>query len=630
MSGIVGILNIDGAPIDRQLLRRMTESMAYRGPDAQDVWVHGHAGFGHTMLRTTFESQREKQPCSLDGQVWIVADARVDDRSTLIETLRYEGREAEETSTDVELILHAYHAWGENCAKHLLGDFAFAIWDGQRRRLYCARDHFGVKLFYYARVGNCLVFGNTLNSLRSHPEVSDDLDELAVADFLLFGFKQDPAVTTFADIRRLPSGHFLTCSNGAPIVSRYWSLPTDDNIIRYKHASDYVDHFRELMRKAVADRLRTDRVAVWMSGGLDSTTLAATACELRQNASAHVDIRAFCQVYRNLIPDREGYYAGLVAEALGIPIRYLVADDYKLFERWDQPELHRPEPVEFPLLAQFVDLLIKQAAEHSRVVLFGEDPDALLSPSSVIDMFRGIPIPQVIADVGNYVLSHRQRPPLGLGVNAKLNRWLGKGPERPAYPIWLNQDFAEKHDLRERFEKYNGTPAHTNSIRHGAHRRMTHPIWQWLFEFMDPGATFFPLEVRFPYLDLRLVNYLLRIPPLPWCVNKELLRVAMKGTLPDQVRLRKKTPLPGHPYHELLRHSNGKGLDDFSPVPELTKYVNRDTVPRVAGRACTPEQSWLNLRPLCLNNWLQYQNHVNHNLQGGRLYETGTSKIVQG
>ena len=115
MSGIVGILNLDGAPLDRLLLQRMTEFMAFRGPDGQEIWVDGHVGLGHTMLRTTYESAQEQQPCSLDGQVWITADARIDARSDLIQKL--EGKSPKQqglkTATDPELILHAYHAWGK-------------------------------------------------------------------------------------------------------------------------------------------------------------------------------------------------------------------------------------------------------------------------------------------------------------------------------------------------------------------------------------------------------------------------------------------------------------------------------------------------------------------------------------
>jgi asparagine synthase (glutamine-hydrolysing) len=187
MSGIVGLLNLDGAPVDRDLLRGMTEFMAFRGPDAQESWVDGAVGFGHAMLRTTFEQEREQQPCSLDGEVWITADARIDGRSELKQKLAARGRADLKAATDVELILHAYHAWGRDCVAHLLGDFAFAIWDGRERALFCARDHFGVKPFYYAHIGDEVVFSNTLNAVRLHPAVPAELNELAIADFLLFG-----------------------------------------------------------------------------------------------------------------------------------------------------------------------------------------------------------------------------------------------------------------------------------------------------------------------------------------------------------------------------------------------------------------------------------------------------------
>ena len=114
MSGIVGIINLDGAPVDRALLEHMTQAMAFRGPDAQDVWLDGSVGdrrscvgLGHALLRTTFEAEHERGPCSLDGQVWIAADARVDGRADLIRELRAQGRDVADDALDAELILHA-------------------------------------------------------------------------------------------------------------------------------------------------------------------------------------------------------------------------------------------------------------------------------------------------------------------------------------------------------------------------------------------------------------------------------------------------------------------------------------------------------------------------------------------
>src|SRR5258708_4301783 len=188
MSGIVGIVNLDGAPVESRLLKAMTDHLAVRGPDAQSMWIDGNVGFGHAMLRTTWESEREHQPFSLDGQIWITADARIDDRENLVEKLVAKGQEVTSAAPDVELILHAYHAWGEQCVEHLLGDFAFAIWDGHLRRVFCARDHLGIRPFYYFLSGKTFVFSNTLNCVRRHPDVTAKLNELAVSYLPLFAF----------------------------------------------------------------------------------------------------------------------------------------------------------------------------------------------------------------------------------------------------------------------------------------------------------------------------------------------------------------------------------------------------------------------------------------------------------
>src|SRR6266550_1706077 len=130
MSGIVGIINLDGAPVDRELIRRMTKFMSYRGPDAQDIWTEANVGFGHAMLRTTFEAETEKQPLTLDGKVWLTADARIDGRAELISELEAKLRTSlrtpaqsngngsdSRTPNDAELILYAYQAWGEDCVE---------------------------------------------------------------------------------------------------------------------------------------------------------------------------------------------------------------------------------------------------------------------------------------------------------------------------------------------------------------------------------------------------------------------------------------------------------------------------------------------------------------------------------
>lgn len=619
MSGIVGILHFDDAPADPCLLQEMTEFLSYRGPDARNIWTGGAVGFGHAMLRTTSESQRERQPGSLDGQVWITADARVDARAELIQKLESKGRDASPAASDAELLLHAYHAWGEDCVHYLLGDFAFAIWDSRWQRLFCARDHFGVKPFYYAPLKDCLLFSNTLNCLRGYPGISDELNELAIGDFLLFGCNLDPATTMFADILRLPPGHCFTWSERTFRLRRYWAPPTDGPT-RYRQASDHVDQFLELLRAAVEDRLRAQCVGVYMSGGLDSTAVAAIARDLLSKRCGRFGLRAHAVVYDRVIPDEERHYSGLVAKSLGIPILYLVADNYGLFERWDQPEMRLPEPVDDP---QFIGLFdqYRQVAAHSRVVLDGQGGDELLRYEFrpyLREMLKRGRFLRLATDLAQYTrLRHRVSP---AGFGARFLPWLRKPRPQPIFPPWLNAEFAARLNLRARWRQhYEGSPP-IHPIRPQAYAALVQPLWASIFELADPGVTRCPVEARHPFLDLRLVSFLLAIPPMPWCVDKELLRAAMANILPEAVRLRRKASLAGDPLVELLQEPGAQWVDSFEPVPALAKYVDRTAIPRLAGER-EGDQARLMIRPLSLNFWLQSQGDFKYKIVPEASYE---------
>ena len=603
MSGIVGIINTDGAPIDRGLLVRLTASLDYRGPDARAVWIEGHVGFGHTMLRTTDESVRERQPLSLDGSVWITADARVDGREDLRRELDGERIAGLDTVTDVELILHAYHRWDTGCVDHLLGDFAFAIWDRHKQRLFCARDHFGVKPFFYARVANALVFSNALNCLRLHSAVRDTLNEVAIGDFLLFWQNQDPATTTFSDIQRLPGAHCMTWSDDRVSVSRYWSLPIDGHI-RYRRSSEYVEHFKDILRKAVHDRLRTGRVAVEMSGGLDSPSIAATAKQLLVERGKRFDIQAYTCVYDRLIPDHERHFSGLAAQALDIPINYSALDDCPLFEPPIPGDVREPEPFySYPQSTGGADFW-KAASAHSRVLLTGWDGDALMSESPRF-FFRALlrrgELAELAAGWAWFIGVKHALPPMGFRTWFK--RRLARYPVRSTYPSWIDPAFESRIDLRARWAQINAEPRPPHPTRPLASTMLTVPNWWALFEGYDPGVRGLAQEARHPLIDRRLVDYILAIPPVPWSIDKHILRCSMAGTLPDAVRLRPKSPLAGDPALEKVRSATHHPIDDFVPVAGLADYAVRDAIPRVAGETNSEKLS-LNVRPYTLNRWL--------------------------
>jgi asparagine synthase (glutamine-hydrolysing) len=608
MSGIVGIINLDGQPLERELLDRLTAYLVFRGPDGQGVWFDGPVGFGHTQLCTTFESEREQQPLSLDGQVWITADARIDGRADLIRKLKARGCADLKNIPDVELILYAYKAWGDDCLLHLIGDFAFAIWDGPRRLLFAARDHLGVKPFYYAQPGRSLVFSNTLNCIRMHPQVSDELNDLAIADFLLFDFNQDLATTTYADIRRIPPAHYLTWQEGVLHVNRYWTLPMEDPL-RYKRQRDYVEHFKELLQRAVADRLRAGRVGVSMSGGLDSSIVAAIAKDFLSKQARPCELQACTVVYDRLIPDQERYYSGMVAAHLNLPIHYLAADDYQLYERWDQPELQWPEPNHDPLASIWIDL-VKQFVGQSRVILTGEGGDPLLCPSKsyFYKMLKSLRWGQLAMQTARCLFTYRRLPPIGF--KSGLRRWWRGNGNTPSISSWLNPHFVVRLGLTARWAQIIQEPFPSHPIRNEAYQGIISSYWQNFFErYFDPGVIGLPVEFYHPFFDLRLVKYALSLPPLPWCIDKVILREASQGLLPEAIRHRPKSPLAKSPIMERIMKGEVRCLDSFVFTPRLADYVNKEKIYLVSEEN-ESEQMWTNLRVFSLNCWLQSQRNV--------------------
>ncbi|HEY2011921.1 MAG TPA: asparagine synthase-related protein [Bryobacteraceae bacterium] len=597
MSGIVGLINRGGAPIDRDLLIRMTDFMAFRGPDAQQIWIDGDVGFGHALLRTTGESETEKQPCTLDGEVWITADARIDAREDLIAGLRAAGCVPQRNATDPELILHAYQAWKERCVEHLLGDFAFAIWDKFNRRLFCARDQLGIKPFYYSQAGGAFLFSNTLKCLRLNPAVSDSLNDAAIVDFLLSGTNLNPGTTTFTDIQRLPPAHYLTGSPGREFYTvQYWTLPADDPVL-YRRPDEYIDRFRHLLDLAVRDRLRTSHVGIFMSGGLDSSSLAATARNLLAAQSPSYDLRAYTTVYDRILPDEERHYAGLVADALHIPIHFLSADDYKLYDRWEQREPRTPGLMHHPLgWALNLDLLTK-VSTHCRVTLFGEGPDNAMYyewQTYVARLLKTFHWGALLRNLAWHARFHREIPVLR-GLRRRIMGPRNKRRAAAPPPGWIRSNMLSL-----------ATREVTNSIRERplrpvAHSWVTGPLWDSLFESCDPGISSFPVEVRHPYMDLRVIRYLLAVPPIPWCRDKYLLRRSFQGILPDAVLQRPKTPLTGDP---LLLSRRDNGIPQWVPEAGLSHYVDPEAVCAALSSNLPPLSQ--NLRPVTLNYFLAF------------------------
>ena len=279
MSGIAGVLYRDGRTAQAADVCRMADRLARRGPDAQDAWTSGPVGLAHAMLRVTPESLGEAQPL-VAGPFAITADARIDNRDVLVPQLRSDlaalGLDGD-GAPDSGVVLAAYARWGADCVDHLLGAFAFAVWDGREGRLVCARDHFGVRPLYTVDLpGRLFAFASEPKALFELDEVDVVVDERRIAESLAARL-YEPVGTSFRDVVRLPAAHVGVADRDGTARRRYWELRPSDA----PAPASYAERFAEIFDEAVRCRVRSAYpVAAELSGGLDSSAVTVVAARL--------------------------------------------------------------------------------------------------------------------------------------------------------------------------------------------------------------------------------------------------------------------------------------------------------------------------------------------------------------
>ena len=279
MSAICGIVNRDGQPVAVPAMEQIMTALEAYGPDGSALWREGAAALGHQMLHITPESLQENLPWKddLSGLV-ITADARLDNREELFSALAIPLDVGCQLS-DAQLILRAYLKWGEECPQYLLGDFAFAIWNARQEKLFCARDIFGVRPFFYYASPMCFVFASDLNAMLAAPKVSHQLNEA-----LLFAWLQEKDIrfaqksqTFYAEIYKLPPAHSLTLTPTKKEVKSYWSSEGVPEI-KLGSEADYKEMLLDLLHGAVKCRMRSAfPIGAHLSGGLDSSAIAIIA-----------------------------------------------------------------------------------------------------------------------------------------------------------------------------------------------------------------------------------------------------------------------------------------------------------------------------------------------------------------
>jgi asparagine synthase (glutamine-hydrolysing) len=276
--------------------------------------------------------------------------------------------------------------------------------------------------------------------------------------------------------------------------------------------------------------------------------------------------------------------------------------------------LSSPEPVDDPFFAGLFDQFRTIAAD-CRVVLSGEGPDNLMHFQMwpfTRDLVRNQEWGSLFRETSRYVWL---RPSVFPGIKRRVQGLFGKDPTAPVYPRWLAPDFARRLNLKDRAREWSELPAaRPHPVLPKAHASLSLPHWSAMFEHENPGVTRCPVEVRHPFLDLRVVNFLLALPPFPLFFEKQLLREVVAGRLPESVRTRRKTPLAGSPLVKHLRQTDTGWMDQVAWDAEMDSYVNRSARPTFRNEA-NSELAHSALRPLCLNFWLQSARKVRYNLR---------------
>lgn len=493
---------------------------------------------------------------------WIVGHVRVDAREELRDALGAAGVPTARYVDDHELIRCAWRAWRETMAERLRGDFSFALWDPERRVLFCARDQLGVRPLYWAEFGDRFICSNELESVLANPRATRRLHRPAIESFLKHGFNDDLTTTTFADVHRLAPAHRMSFSSetGVSAPRRYWSFPVPEPL-RLKRDEEYIERFREVLGDAVRDRLRESRAAILLSAGVDSTSLAATARRVAPDVALH----AWTHDMSLFVPDAEVELAKGVASRLNLAID-IVRDELDPLAQLKSPRFHTPEPLDEPEWSAWIRLLGRIEAD-APVLIIGDDGDALFRPPGLIAMLRAWPAADVFRRILAYAVSHRRRPHLGL-------------------------------------LSYNASRDAAHPLRPEAVRLLGNPVWQSVLEPAQRAYTGVDMDVVWPLLDTRVIEFVFSIPPVPWCQKKELLRRAFRDELTDSIVARPKTPLLGFFEAQVAQWRAHNRTSSIVLSETLLQFVDASSVAATL-RSRSTVSAHAMWRVLILDQWLQ-------------------------
>ena len=561
MSAIFGRFHFDESPVSSAALLPMQQAMAYWGPDGDGTWCDGHVGMGHLKRNNTPESLRDVMPwvCPASGDV-ITASVRLDNRDELFKGLSIP-RPDQADMPDSHIILKAYQHWGEACAERLIGDWVCAIWNARERKLFIARDHHGNTGLYYYSDSRRLVFASSLKGLLAPPEVPQRPNPLAIAQ-ILTSWPIEGAPTCYEGILCLPPAHAMTVTLQGVKIKRYWYLEHTP-ALHLSTDDEYQEAFLEVYAEAVRCRLRCSApVGVTLSGGLDSGSVAALAArELGKHGQRLPSYSSVPSVateeldYGGRFGDERPFIEAIAQSAGNIDLNYIVAQGVSPVASLEQALFIHDQPGHAASNMYWITALMAEAQKQGLgAILTGQGGNATVS-------WSGGPEPTLLEYLVRLQWSTFRRQlrtwqemtkrslwgavrnqivrPLVAPVRQRMQRSKASADPWHEYSA-INVAFAHNLDLTRQMAKHGHDPTFSRMNAMEARLYMASPGASIAGQLWYEIGGMYGLEIRDPTWDPRVMSFCWSIPRSQYVrsgQDRRLIRRAMAGYLPDQVRL---------------------------------------------------------------------------------------------
>jgi asparagine synthase (glutamine-hydrolysing) len=537
MCGIVGYIDLSSErPVDEKILQEMMAAISHRGPDSSGMMVTRTVAFGCQRLAIMDVAGGDQPLFNEDKTIGLVCNGEIFNYDDLI-SKHLRDRHRLRTGSDCEVIVHLYEEFGDGLLSYLNGQFSFALYDHMNNKVLLARDHFGIIPLYYTIVDRFLIFASEIKALLKHPSVRAEVDLIGLDQIVCFPGLVSPR-TLFAGIRSLPPGCRLLCQGGAISVRSYWDLiyPDDVGLSQTAKIADYEEELLALFRQSVRRRLRADvPIGVYISGGLDSSMIAAMTRQLRTDEIRSYSI-TFCD--KNATEEK---YQRIIATAIKSNHREIRFDTDAIIQRFNEMIYHAESPVKESYNTCVLALSEETHRSGVKVVLGGEGADELFGgyPGYRFDALSSKARRKASAD------ELRLRNLLWGDASIGYERCYSEFSKRrqQLYSDAMNEFLRVDNALSERLvDDFRVTRKHPLNQRSylDCHLRLADHL---LAEHGDHMLMANGVEGRYPFLDLDLVEFACKLPvsfKVQQFEEKFILKKIASGLVPEEIVRREK------------------------------------------------------------------------------------------